>query len=265
MGKIILQFFALVIGFFVAWFALSKIDYVRIFKLNTISEKTEKKIGDLVMKTIDKTNHIIDNEDAKVVLDKICNGICESNGIDHNDIHIHIVESSDVNAFALPGNHLIIYSGLITQCDSVTELCGVMAHEIGHMQLKHVMKRLVGELGIAVIASLASNGNTQVTARIIKMLSSSAFERQQESEADEFAVNCLLSARINPKGFSNFLLKIAKMHAGTPKELEWFSSHPDSKKRAQAIIALSGGGYDHYSPVINDEEWEKLNTSLQDK
>lgn len=263
MGKAILQFLAMALLFFAAWFGLSRIDIVKIFNIDNISKKTEKKIGDLVMETLDKTHHTIDEDSVAIVFDKIKKRMCAVNAIDESEINIHLIESSDVNAFALPGNHLVIYTGLIKRCDSVTELCGVMAHEIGHIKLKHVMKRLAGELGIAVLASVATNGNSQVAGQIIKMLSSSAFERKQESEADAFAVDCLLQARINPRGFSNFMMKIAKMQSGIPEEMEWISSHPDSKKRAETIRSLYKGTTQDYEPVLSDEDWNSLKKAAE--
>ncbi len=248
--------------FFAAWFGLSQVDYVKIFHLSNLSKKTEKKLGEVIMKTIERTHDEIDDDSTKAMLDKITRRICEDNVIDPDDIHVHLVESSDVNAFALPGNHLVIYSGLVKRCDSASELCGVMAHEIGHMQLNHVMKRLAGELGIAMLASVATNGNSQVAEQIIKLLSSSAFERSQESDADRFAVDCLLQARINPRGFANFMLKIAKLH-DLPEEAEWISSHPDSKKRAEAIRAQYSTQHVTYLPVVSDEEWGVLKDAVR--
>ncbi len=263
MGKAIFQFLVMALVFFAAWFALSRVDYVKKFHLTGISHKTEKKIGDFIMKTLERTKKEVKNDSAQVILDKIKTRLCIANAIDENDIHVHLLEEGDVNAFALPGNHLVIYTGLIKHADSVSELCGVMAHEIGHMQLNHVMKRLGGELGITVLASIVTNGNSQVAAEAIKILSSSAFERGQETEADKFAVACLIRAHIDPKGMTDFMMKIAKIQSGIPEEMEWISSHPDSKKRAEAIRAL----YEHetyYSePVITEEEWAALKSAAK--
>jgi len=263
MVKALLQFLLMAAIFFAAWFGLSKIDYVRLFHLSGINKKTEKKLGDVIMKTIERTQDEVDDEDALKLMDKIKTRVCEANVIDPADIHVHLVESSEVNAFALPGNHLVVYTGLIGRCDSVSELCGVMAHEIGHMQLNHVMKRLAGEVGITLLVSVATNGNSKVIEKIIKLLSSTAFERSQESDADKFAVECLLQARINPKGFADFMLKIAKLH-DMPEEAEWISSHPDSKKRAEAIRQLYATSKVVYEPAITEEEWTTLKSAVRD-
>lgn len=265
MAKAIYQFLIMVILFFAAWFGLSRIDYVKIFHLDTVSTKVEKKIGKMVMKTIRKTNKTIEKESVQAILDKIRDRIEEGNELYSGDeIHVHLVVSDDVNAFALPGNHLIVYTGLLRRCDSASELCGVMGHEIGHLRLNHVMKRLAGELGIAVVTSVATNGNTQAATQIVKMLSSSAFQRQQESDADAYSVDCMMRAHINPRGFANFMQKVAKMQEDMPKAMEWISSHPDSKERADAIRDLYSDSDVTYEPVLTQEEWDQLKKAARD-
>jgi Zn-dependent protease with chaperone function len=62
-------------------------------------------------------------------------------------LHFNVVRSSEVNAFALPNGHLIVYSGLISNSENQEEFCGVISHEIAHIILNHVMKKLVKEIG----------------------------------------------------------------------------------------------------------------------
>jgi predicted Zn-dependent protease len=259
MGKITLQILVVVGIFLGIWFVFSQIDFVKMLHLNKISKRMEDKIGEVIMETIEKTNKIGKRDEGGEILDKIKERLCEGAAINKRDIHVHLVESSEINAFALPGNHLVVYTGLIKRCDSVSELCGVMAHEIGHLQLKHVMKRLAGKMGITVLASVVTNGNSEVVGNIIELLSSSAFERKQEAEADAFAVDCLHRAHINQEGFSNFMLKIAEIHSAVPEVMEWISSHPDSRKRAEEIRTLaSKKGATKHTEVISEADWQEL-------
>ncbi len=216
MGKALLQFSILVVVFLGLWLGLSRIDYVKRFHLVGLSKKTEKKIGDLIMDGIKKDDREIETDSAVQALDKIKERLCTDNGIDPDDIHLHLIHSNVVNAFALPGNHIVIYTGLINECDSASELCGVISHEMGHLMLNHVMKRLINEVGIGVLAAIATNGNSAAVAQIIKTLSSTAFERKQESEADAQGVKFLEKARINPRGFSDFMLKMSEILQGPP-------------------------------------------------
>ena len=232
--------------------------------LQGISRKTENKIGKIIIDGLKKSNQEIDDDSVAHVLDVIKNRLCTANAIPPGAITIHLIHNDQVNAFSLPGHHILIYTGLINHCDSVSELCGVISHEMGHIQLNHVMKRLVNEIGITVLASVASNGNSQVVGKIIQILSSSAFERKQESDADAAGVRYLEHAHINPKGFVNIMLKFADIQSEVPSEMEWISSHPDSKKRAAIIQSLIDTNSVNYVPVIDINDWQLLKDASED-
>ena len=257
MTKASAQLLVLIVVFFALWFGLSQIDYVKTFHLTGLGNKTEKKIGDAIMHTLHETDMEAGADSAARVLALVEARLRAGNREMPVDIQIHLISSKEVNAFALPGNHIIVYTGLIKHCDSVEELCGVLAHEIAHISKRHIMKKMAGEMGAGVLASVTS-GNTVVINRIIKLLSSTAFERKQESEADEVGVKYLINAHINPAGFTSFMLKIADIQQGEPELLEWVSTHPESKKRADAIQLLIGNGHHDYSKVIDTHDWEVL-------
>ena len=80
------------------------------------------------------------------------------------------------NAFALPGGHLVLYTGLINASDNFEEVTGVIGHELAHIELNHVMKRLVREIGLSALISMTTGeSNPQVVLETAKLLSSSAF------------------------------------------------------------------------------------------
>ncbi|MCX8473257.1 MAG: M48 family metalloprotease, partial [Sediminibacterium sp.] len=89
-----------------------------------------------------KNTHVVNS------IDSIVTHICKSNKIDRETIIVHVLNKDEINAFALPNGHLIIYSGLIHNSDNQEELTGVISHEIAHIELNHVMKKLVKEIGL---------------------------------------------------------------------------------------------------------------------
>ena len=255
--KALFQLLLLILIFFVAWLGFSQPDYVKIFHLKELSKSTEKKIGDEIVEVLKKTEQEAGADSAALVLTNIKNKLLYSNRNIPHDLQLHLIKSNEVNAFALPGNHIIVYTGLINQCDSPEELCGVLAHEMAHLSLNHVMKRLAGEIGITVLATVTT-GNAQVINQVIKLLSSNAFERKQESEADAAAVTFLIHSHINPNAFAGFMDKIANLKKEQPGVMEWISTHPDSHARAETIRSLIGTTHQAYNPVINPEEWQLL-------
>ena len=92
--------------------------------------------------------------------------VCRANSIDRGKIKVHVLENSEVNAFALPAGHLVIYSGLIDDAGSAEELSGVICHELAHITEKHVMKSLAKELGLSVLISATTGEGSDVAGKI---------------------------------------------------------------------------------------------------
>lgn len=263
MKKVIFQGSITVILFFVTWFLLSQIDWVKVFKVQKITDKTEQKLGELfweVFKNTEKENkntHLINS------LDSIVTHICESNKIEREKIKIHVLNKDEINAFALPNGHLVIYSGLILNSDNQEELIGVICHEIAHIELDHVMKKLVKEIGLSVLISMTTgSGGTDVIKEAAKMLSSTAFDRNLEKEADIKAVDYLVKAKVNPEPFANFLYKLSEKENVATKYLTWISTHPESKERAKYVIEYSNDRLTDYKSILSTESWEKLKEEL---
>ena len=176
-----------------------------------------------------------------------------------------MLNKDEINAFALPNWHLIIYSGLIHNSDNQEEFTGVISHEIAHIELNHVMKKLVKEIGLSVLISMTTgNGGAEIIKETAKMLSSSAFDRNLEKEADIKAVDYLTTAKVNTEPFANFLYKLSDKEHEAPKYLTWISTHPDSRERAAYIVEYNKDKLTDYKPILSNETWEKFKVKLKD-
>jgi Zn-dependent protease with chaperone function len=265
MKKIIFQFVVLVALFFGLWFALSSINWMSAFKIEKLTDDTEIKIGKTVWDLYKKTEK--ENKDEKAVnaIDSIVDKICSKNNINRETIKVHIIIKNDINAFAMPGGHLVVYSGLITASDNPDELAGVLAHEISHIQLGHVMKKLIKEVGLSVLISMTSgNSGGETIKQVSKILSSSAFDRKLEKEADISAVEYLINANINPEPLAEFLYKLAENKKDETSYESWLSTHPDSKKRAEYILAYSKNKLKNPQTALSDTSWKILKENAAD-
>jgi predicted Zn-dependent protease len=259
MNKVIIQGLFIVASFFLTWFALQQVDWVEVLNVKQATQKTEEKLGEIFWETVKKSEKIIKKQSVNNSVDSIVAKICTENSIDRDIIKVHIVDKDEVNAFALPGSHLVIFSGLILACDNQQELSGVICHEIAHIELNHVMKKLVKEIGLSVLISITTgNNNAETTKGVIKLLSSSAFDRSLEREADLKAVDFLVNAQINPEPFANFLYKLADNDPDQMKYLSWISTHPESKERAEEIIEYSKTKKIVTKPVLDSKTWDNL-------
>ncbi len=156
---------------------------------------------------------------------------------------IKVLDSEEVNAFALPGGFFFVNSGLILKADSESELAGVMAHEIAHVAARHGTKQATrGELAqigmiaasIAVPYTWAGYAAMQGANFAIPM-GFLAFSRKMESEADFLGLQYMYKAGYDPTSFVDFFEKIETLEKRKPGTVaKVFSTHPLTDDRIQA-------------------------------
>jgi predicted Zn-dependent protease len=265
MKKVILQFCVLLILFFGTWLVISRINWVSVFRVEQMKKSTEEKLGDLSWDIFSKATEEIHTGLVTQMVDTLIAKICKENNIDKTKIKIHVLKKDEINAFTLPNNHLVVFTGLITACDNEAQLMGVLSHEIAHMKKNHVMKKLVKDFGLSALISITSgNGGPLLVKKIISLLSSKAYERDLETEADRAAVDYMLKAKADPEQFANFLFKLGDEN-NLPGQLEWVSTHPDSKMRAESIVAYLKGKIILKETVMSEKEWAIMKEKLNDK
>ncbi|MEX2232772.1 MAG: M48 family metallopeptidase [Cyclobacteriaceae bacterium] len=260
-NKIITQFSWLLVSFFAVWFSLSQINFIDDDDVREFAKENERRLGELILETITSTNEKIKNEKINAVIDSIKVRICRTKTIDCEKIKIHIIRNSEINAFALPDNHMVIYTGLIEYAENAEEVAGVMAHEIGHLEKNHVMKKLVKEIGLEMLFAMAGgDAGFEIARETGKTLSSSAFDRKHEREADEYAVEILAQSKVDPQHLSNFFFRLSQKH-NMPEELAWISTHPDTKERAADIIK-NKKDYTYHPDIIINTAWSEVKNLL---
>lgn len=265
MKKIVFQGAIITLAFFVTWFALAQIDWIKVFKVQRVTDKTEQKLGEVFLEFFKKSEKEIENPFVMNAVDSIVNHVCEANKIEREYLKVHILNTNQVNAFALPNGHLIINSGLILNADNQEELTGVLCHEIAHIEHNHVMKKLLNEIGLSVLVSMTTGGaGAEVIKESAKMLSSTAFDRRLEKEADLKAVDYLAKAKVDPEPFANFLYKLSGKEGEGAKYLTWISTHPPTKERAHYIIEYNSNKPANYQTILSNDTWENLKQELQD-
>lgn len=265
MTKTLLQGLLLVIIIVGSWIGLSKIDWVTIFKVEEKADNTEEKLGDLYWKFISETQTEITNQLCNVAVDSIITMLCAANELDKSEIKVHIIESDEINAYAMPDAHLVINTALITASDSPEELAGVIGHEIAHIQLDHIMQKLINQVGLSVLiaATTGQSGSTQIS-ELVKLVSSTAFDRSLEKEADLKSIDYLVNASINPTPFADFMAKLAEKEGDVSGYLDWVSTHPASQERSEYLRQyIAEKSFTPIPHVLHETTWNRLVTSLQ--
>jgi beta-barrel assembly-enhancing protease len=148
---------------------------------------------------------------------------------------IAVVNNDVVNAFALPGGYVVVFTGLLEEAQSAEEVAGVLSHEFNHVLERHGLERIVKQLGLVAMVGILF-GDQQGLAGIMKQIGTELFSlkfgRAQETEADVTGLQLLHRARIDPTGMISFFQRLSEREQG---RVEWLSTHPMSAARAERL------------------------------
>jgi predicted Zn-dependent protease len=180
---------------------------------------------------------------------------------------IKVIDSEEINAFALPGGFFFVNTGILMNADNEAEMAGVMAHEIAHVAARHGTRQASrGEIAqVASIAPLivlggwAGYGAYQAMSVIVPM-GFLKFNRNFESEADKLGLEYIYKAGYDPEAFVDFFEKVQSLEKTKPGTMsKLFSSHPptdDRIKRSQETIQKYLKAKPEY--VVNTSEFNDV-------
>ncbi len=216
-------------------------------------------------------------QQAKIVEDPIVTEYVNRVGqniVLHSDAKIpftiKVIDSDEVNAFALPGGFFFVNKGLILAADNEAELAGVMAHEIAHVAARHAMENAgKGQfLGYGILAGILLTGGIggailQNTAGLTQALAFFKFSRGAEEEADRLGVQYLYAAGYDPTAMATMFEKLAAKNQKKPGTLsKLFSTHPQSIQRRDDSLALVGRFPEKEEYIISTSEFQRVKAYL---
>ncbi|MGZ4822820.1 MAG: M48 family metallopeptidase [Terriglobales bacterium] len=183
---------------------------------------------------------------------------------------IKVVDSDEINAFALPGGFFYVNSGLILAADDEAELAGVMAHEIAHVAARHATRQMTRSqlANIASIPLIFMGGGLGYAIRSAAglglPLTFLTFSRGFEAEADYLGLEYMYKSGYDPQAFISFFEKIQAKEKKKPGTLaKAFSTHPQTPERitkSQEEISKVLPARDQY--IINTSEFDDVKTRL---
>ena len=164
------------------------------------------------------------------------------------DWHFYVVNTQQVNAFALPGGYVYVNRGLIETADRADELAGTLGHEIGHVIERHSVKQIQSQekanAGLAIVCTLTNlchSGLAQVAVNVGGSALFAKHSRADELQADSEAVVNVVRAGYDPEGIPALFEALLKQRQYQPTKVEgWFASHPMEEQRiarARELIA----------------------------
>ena len=171
-------------------------------------------------------------------------------------LRIRVIDSPVLNAIALPGDQILVFKGLIDFTQDPNEVAGVLAHEMGHLQLDHPMRLVIRESGTAFLIGLVMGdvfGGSALSLAGTGLLVT-AFSRDAESAADAEAVALMRKAHLDVAPLGAFFARLDAEKGEADIPIPFLRTHPPNDQRAKVIAAAPGGGKE----ALSRTEWQDL-------
>ncbi len=212
----------------------------------TISEEEAYYIGREVASIVLGNYKLYRNPKLESYLNLICMTLVINSDVPeiYNGYHVGILNTDEINAFATSGGHILITRGLLACADSEDALAGVIAHEIGHIQLRHGVKAIRSSritnstLTDAGVKDLGRHSESlqfisDASDSIINTMVNSGYSKSQEYQADKFAVKLIAQAGYDPNAMYEMLMKMSKKQEHDSRGFG--KTHPSAKSRMKRI------------------------------
>jgi Zn-dependent protease with chaperone function len=216
----------------------------------SLSEKDEIELGRHAAGEIEKDIRLIEDPAIVKFIDDLGQSLARKSSRKGIAYTFKVVNSPEINAFALPGGFIYINRGLIEAAETENELAGVLGHEIGHVVARHGADQAVRaglvQTGLGALGGLLGRGTGaslgQVAAQMVASGVFMKFSRQAEREADRLGARMLFDASFQPGGMVSFFDKLAGLQKSQPNAVQkFFSSHPSPTERSQNVSDLIAG------------------------
>lgn len=227
----------LIVGFLAiaafSWFVV--LPWVSVKASTLISVETEIDIGDKLALTYSTEESQSDS--ASAILQAFTNAL----KLDEvYPIRTEVIRSDEINAFALPGGRIFVYSGIIEKMKSYEELVALLSHESSHVTHRHSLKSMSRSAASSIVIATVFGDVGQVSAGLISKadeIRQLGYSRELETEADIEGLKTMAKNKVSGEGMLHLLELLKKEAAEMPALLTYVSTHPDTDARIAAISA----------------------------
>ena len=210
----------------------------------------EKKLGKEFYERLDKSCVIIHDQKIDAYINQLGSNVLAQSDRAPFEFRFSVIKSSAINAFATPGGYVYVNSGLITMVETESELASVLAHEIAHINKRHVASIIEKSQKVsmaalaAVLAGAFLGGGGDLSAAVASFSLATAttlslkYSREHEEEADRLGMSYLVSAGYDGKSMLDFMKLMRRYEFYSSKIPSYFLTHPGTEERIRYIDAL---------------------------
>ncbi len=220
-----------------------------------LTVEEEKKLGKRVFLEMEKRAERVRDLTLQTYLEKLGNSLVSHVGSTPFEFKFYLINAPDPNAFAIPGGYIFVTTGLIVLAENEDEVAGVLSHEISHVTARHIAQMIERSkrINIASMAAilagllLGGGGKTSEAVTTTAMATGEAlalkYTRENETDADQNALQYMIKTGYDPHGMITFLSKIYKSSLTSgPKIPLYLSTHPAIENRISLLENLLHSG-----------------------
>lgn len=216
-------------------------------QLMLIGEQEETRLGEEAWQQILAKENVSTHPRANEILQRVGGRIAQASSLTHLDWEFKLFVADQVNAFALPGGKVGVYSGILPVCRNEAGLAAVIGHEVGHVLARHGGERishsLLVQIGAKALEAAMRNGDPGTTRGVMAAFGLGAdlgfvkpYSRTHESEADRFGIELMAKTGYDPAEAPRLWQRMEEQYGGSGIEL--LSTHPAHETRIRDLRAM---------------------------
>ncbi|HEU0264314.1 MAG TPA: M48 family metallopeptidase [Geobacterales bacterium] len=234
---------------------------------NIISIDEERQLGDKFALEVAKEFTVVPDPEVQGYVDRLGRRLLTGAREVQFPYTFTVVKDDSVNAFAIPGGHVYVHTGLIKAAQSENELAGVMAHEINHVVARHGTRQLTQRYGYNLVLELVLGQDQNMVVKMATELfgkaGTMAYSRSMERQADYLGVETMYRSGYDPNGMLTFFSKLDAMRQRTPGQLEqFFSSHPLTAERIANVQSAMAALPPKSFPIVDNSQFKRIQGRL---
>ncbi len=215
---------------------------------DAMTTEEEKKLGKQIALELEEKGGVVRDLTLQTFVNKVGYSLVDQVGPTPFEFKFYVINAPDPNAFAIPGGHIFVTTGLLVLAENEQEIAGVLSHEISHVTARHISqlveraKRLNIASMLAILAAMLAGGGGTGSQAAALMASATAealalkYTRDMEVDADQNSLHYLTKAGYDPRGMITFLNKLMRMSlALAPKIPAYLSTHPAIEERVSLL------------------------------
>ena len=240
--------------------------------LGLVPVETEVELGRQLATEIESQQRLLPDDLVQEYVVDIALPLLRASRADRSDLRYRVAVLDDpeqVNAFALPGGFIYVYTGLLLFARDEAEVAGVLAHEIGHVVGRHSANQLATQMGMGVLLSLALGQAQDELAETAAQLAGegtlAAFSREDERDADRYGVAYTVAAGYDPRGLVTFFTRLMQATEEGSRQTSYaslMSSHPATSERIRDVERLIAAVGDVPVTRTGNERFDSIRARL---